>query len=515
MAAEASFILRAVDSTKAAFASVQNNLGKLRNESEVAGGFFKKAFDLKNIGMGLAVASGISLVAITNQALGSITEYLTRFDRINEILDKAAASAAAIYKSALRDRMTDEEKIAAISKEQLERKVQIDVLEAKKIAVSKSEITIGTTRIKQQFESNILTEKEAELLASLLVTRASEDAALDKLKTKIKEKNKEEDLDNRTKKIATLTDVYNKEIEIFDELLSASKKINDEDARGFEKRQQEKEQLIGLANSWKVLIDANFQYKQDLIEIDRLSLAGRLSAQEANDARALALKRSLEPAKKANEQLQDEADKYKALIDPMFQINKERERMIELVAKQVMTQSEADAALVVLIDKTKEATNLANDMGFAFASAFESAVLGGESAGNAMKALARDIMQVFLRLAVTNQIINAIFGASGLGLGGKGFQPLPTIGTRANGGPVSAGSPYLVGERGPELFVPKGSGTVMPNGAGGTNVNITYNIASGVSRSDLAPILEQQRKLLKAEIPDMVRRGGGYRAAFA
>ncbi len=130
MAAEASFILRAVDSTKAAFASVQNNLGKLRNESEVAGGFFKKAFDLKNIGMGLAVASGISLVAITNQALGSITEYLTRFDRINEILDKAAASAALIYKSALRDRMTDEEKIAAITAEQLERVKQINALEA-------------------------------------------------------------------------------------------------------------------------------------------------------------------------------------------------------------------------------------------------------------------------------------------------------------------------------------------------------------------------------------------------
>jgi len=168
-----------------------------------------------------------------------------------------------------------------------------------------------------------------------------------------------------------------------------------------------------------------------------------------------------------------------------------------------------------LYDKTHEVTSVANDMGFAFASAFESAVLNGEKAGNAMKALGRDILQVFLRLAVTNQIINAIFGASGLGLGGKGFQPLPTIGTRANGGPVSAGSPYLVGERGPELFVPKGSGTVMPNGAGGTSVNITYNIASGVSRSDLAPILEQQRKLLKAEIPDMVRRGGGYRAAFA
>lgn len=515
MAAEASFILRAVDSTKAAFASVQNSLGKLRNESEVAGGFFKKAFDLKNIGMGLAVSSGISLVAITNLALSSITEYLTRFDRINQILDEAAAAAAIIYKNALRDRMTDEEKIAAITTEQLERTKQIDALTAKQTTVRTELIQVGGEFIEQQRVVNELTEEEAKLLGGLEKSMASEGVALAKLKIKIKEKNKEEDLDNRTKKIATLTDVYNKEIEIFDELLSASKKINDEDVRAFEKRKQEKEQLISLANSWKVLIDANFQYKQDLIEIDRLSLAGRLSAQEANDAKAFALKRSLEPAKKANEQLQDEADKYKALADPMFQINKERERMIELVAKQVMTQSEADAALVVMIDKTKEATNLANDMGFAFASAFESAVLGGESAGNAMKALARDIMQVFLRLAVTNQIINAIFGASGLGLGGKGFQPLPTIGTRANGGPVSAGSPYLVGERGPELFVPKGSGTVMPNGAGGTSVNITYNIASGVSRSDLAPILEQQRKLLKAEIPDMVRRGGGYRAAFA
>jgi phage-related minor tail protein len=34
---------------------------------------------------------------------------------------------------------------------------------------------------------------------------------------------------------------------------------------------------------------------------------------------------------------------------------------------------------------------------------------------------------------------------------------------RANGGPVAGGSPYIVGERGPELFVPTGSGTIVPN----------------------------------------------------
>ena len=35
---------------------------------------------------------------------------------------------------------------------------------------------------------------------------------------------------------------------------------------------------------------------------------------------------------------------------------------------------------------------------------------------------------------------------------------------RARGGPVSAGSPYVVGERGPEVFVPNRSGSVIPNG---------------------------------------------------
>jgi phage-related minor tail protein len=92
---------------------------------------------------------------------------------------------------------------------------------------------------------------------------------------------------------------------------------------------------------------------------------------------------------------------------------------------------------------------------------------------------------------------------------------------RAGGGPVGAGNAYVVGEKGPELFVPSSSGSIIPNGggsggrSGGSSINVTYNIASGVSRSDLAPILEQERKRLKAEIPDMVRRGGSYRAAFA
>ena len=61
-------------------------------------------------------------------------------------------------------------------------------------------------------------------------------------------------------------------------------------------------------------------------------------------------------------------------------------------------------------------------------------------------------------------------------------------GGKAAGGPVNAGTTYLVGERGPELFTPSGSGMIIPNnrlGGGGGSINITVNGAldpEGVAR---------------------------------
>lgn len=59
-----------------------------------------------------------------------------------------------------------------------------------------------------------------------------------------------------------------------------------------------------------------------------------------------------------------------------------------------------------------------------------------------------------------------------------------SLGFRAAGGPVTSGSPYIVGERGPELFVPNRSGTIIPNSglagapAGGINIFITGTFMS-------------------------------------
>jgi len=68
---------------------------------------------------------------------------------------------------------------------------------------------------------------------------------------------------------------------------------------------------------------------------------------------------------------------------------------------------------------------------------------------------------------------------------------------RAAGGPVSAGSPYMVGEQGPELFVPDRGGTVVPNGAGG---GMVANIFVNGTGADVA-------RIINAELTRMMRVG--------
>ena len=68
------------------------------------------------------------------------------------------------------------------------------------------------------------------------------------------------------------------------------------------------------------------------------------------------------------------------------------------------------------------------------------------------------------------------------------------IPARAMGGPVSGRKPYLVGEMGPELFVPGMSGAIVPNhafGGGGDTYNITVNMPTGVDGEDVVKAIEK------------------------
>lgn len=155
---------------------------------------------------------------------------------------------------------------------------------------------------------------------------------------------------------------------------------------------------------------------------------------------------------------------------------------------------------------------ISKEAGEMIAGAFEDAILSGNKLRDTLRALAQDLLRLLFRQQVTEPLAKGI---------GSFFNAM--FAGRANGGPVNSGTPYIVGERGPELFVPSGSGNIISNSAmrfgGGSpamgGVTVNYNIAAGVTKGELVPILEAERKRLKAEIPDMVRRGGAYRAAFA
>jgi lambda family phage tail tape measure protein len=100
------------------------------------------------------------------------------------------------------------------------------------------------------------------------------------------------------------------------------------------------------------------------------------------------------------------------------------------------------------------------------------------------KDLAKSIIQDMIAMqmkAAASGFLSSLFGSM-FGMKSNPYQPAAVMGFPgyADGGSPSIGQPAIVGERGPELFVPRTAGTIIPNHAlsgmgGATNVT-TYNI---------------------------------------
>jgi len=77
-------------------------------------------------------------------------------------------------------------------------------------------------------------------------------------------------------------------------------------------------------------------------------------------------------------------------------------------------------------------------------------------------------------------------GSDGGGIFSGGFNvPAPFLSPKALGGPVSSGRSYLVGERGPELFVPGAQGNIVPNNAmGGSNIVVNVDASGSQAQGD-------------------------------
>ena len=69
-----------------------------------------------------------------------------------------------------------------------------------------------------------------------------------------------------------------------------------------------------------------------------------------------------------------------------------------------------------------------------------------------------------------------------------------TIPGRASGGSVASGQAYVVGEQGPELFVPNSSGTIIPHGKGVGGMTVNINLASAVGLNDSLALFKNMNR---------------------
>jgi hypothetical protein len=180
----------------------------------------------------------------------------------------------------------------------------------------------------------------------------------------------------------------------------------------------------------------------------------------------------------------------------------------ELAIEAGRAYLESSRAMEKQIKKTDD---FAKSLGLTFTSAFEDAIVEGRKLSDVLKGLEKDIARIILRKSVTEPLANAIAGAIGgvFGGGGEEVEQLSGPG-RAFGGPVSAGSSYMVGEHGPEVFTPSVSGMITSGESSITVVNNNY-IDSRTDQASIALMMKATEDRTVAKIRQMQQRTGETR----
>jgi TP901 family phage tail tape measure protein len=219
-----------------------------------------------------------------------------------------------------------------------------------------------------------------------------------------------------------------------------------------------------------------------------------------------------EEAKSADElamvSLNENLEKKIAELEAEREINELLIQRATLVANLVKASSmptvyneleTQDAALQAILDKYP-AIGSAADAAATLATSGMAAMIDGTKSAQEVFAeflntIANALMQTAAKMIAQYIAIGIARMFAGMGGGVGNFAPsgplaaVGDVGTgfnfdvgamlpgRAKGGPVSSGQTYMVGERGPELFVPGRSGTIVANDKmGGGNTNVVVNV---------------------------------------
>ena len=270
----------------------------------------------------------------------------------------------------------------------------------------------------------------------------------------------------------------------------------------------------------KIGIDRDIEKANEELE----KLKSSLKAAEARELTA-EFNIQLEALKKQNSELTDAVQREKiigeekkkefdleqqiAAIKKEFE-GEEEERLVAL-AKQNHELQKQKTEVERINEATKRQAEIFQKIGDSIATgisdALTDAVMRAKTLGEAAAGILNMIARQLLQLGINTLLFNVFGGAEGI------FKNLPTF---AAGGRPPVGKASIVGEKGPELFVPTSAGTIIPNhslGGGGITNNIVVNVdASG---SNVEGNEQQSRELglvlstaIQAQLIQEKRPGG-------
>ena len=171
---------------------------------------------------------------------------------------------------------------------------------------------------------------------------------------------------------------------------------------------------------------------------------------------------------------EDELQVLRDQLDVNFGLSQADKDRIEQ-AKELKKAQDAEKKRIE--DLNQKYQQIGDTISSGVVDALRGAVRGTKSLAEVATDMLNNIIDQMLQLAVNM----ALFGnATGTFSGGSGILG-NIFGARANGGTVTGGRSYVVGERGPELFTPGRTGSIAPNDAfGGANIVVNVD-ASGSS----------------------------------
>lgn len=285
----------------------------------------------------------------------------------------------------------------------------------------------------------------------------------------------------------------------------------------------EQRTLIAAVGLYSDLEARAKDYAATLEWLDKLYFDNAISTVQYDAAVQQLTKSTTKLGSDAVEALQRQADAWLDQLDPMREFTRQLEQVERALQFGLLSDDQAEAikkrmakALQPLDEADAWAVQAAKNIQSALGQELYNVLDGnfdniGKSFSTMLKRIAAEAIAADLARTLFGDFAKTGNVGGWLGEGLKWAAGL-FGGTRAEGGPVYPGKAYLVGERGPELIVPKSAGTVIPNGAGGKSlsVNVTNNFAGNVDRAQMARFGEHIRKSTLAAIREANLRGEGY-----